>query len=171
MPRYSSPQRNSSGPQNDLIEKEAQADSLNNSMPDPLSMGNSAIQDMLFSGDPIEIPLWNGKQNMSLVIGSDQKNEDLPENDQNQNQDDLDSSVISTSKERKQRELEEMMKRMQGSDISLVDEEDAEAGGEADKEDDEESEGQTGRSEGPCGRDKIGGGCPESCRGGGRTCR
>ena len=55
-------------------------------MPDPLSMGNSAIQDMLFSGDPIEIPLWNGKQNMSLVIGSDQKNEDLPENDQNQNQ-------------------------------------------------------------------------------------
>ena len=132
MPRYSSPQKNNSGPQNDLIEKEAQADSLNNSMPDPLSMGNEALQAML-GGGPLVIPLRNsnesmsnesmGKQNMYLVIASDQKNEDLPENDQNQNQDDLDSSVISTSKERKQRELEEMMKRMQGSGISLFDEE------------------------------------------------
>ena len=70
MPRYSSPQRNNSGPQNDLIEKEAQADSLNNSMPDLLSMGNEALQAMLGSG-PVEIPLWNGEQNMSLVIGSE----------------------------------------------------------------------------------------------------
>ena len=123
MPRYSSPQRNNSGPQNDLIEKEAQADSLNNSMPDPLSMGNSAIQDILSGGGPVEIPLWNGKQNMSLVIGSDQKNNVLPENKQGQNPDDLNMSEISTSKERKQRELEEMEKRMQDPDISLVDSE------------------------------------------------
>ena len=73
MPRYSSPQRINSRSQNDLIEKEAQADRLNNSMPDLLSMGNSAILDMLSGGGPVEIPLWNGKQNMSLVIGSDQK--------------------------------------------------------------------------------------------------
>ena len=101
MPRYSSPQRNSSGPQNDLIEKEAQADSLNNSMPDPLSMGNSAIQDILSGGGPVEIPLWNGKQNMSLVIGSDQKNEDLHENDQSQNPEDPNISEIDTSSRKK----------------------------------------------------------------------
>ena len=110
MPKYSSPQRNNSGPQNDLIEKEAQADSLNNSMPDLLSMGNSAIQDMLLGGGPVEIPLWNGKQNMSLVIGSDQKNEDLPENNQSQNLDDPNIDEIDTSKKQKQ-----------NPDIELVD--------------------------------------------------
>ena len=110
MPRYSSPQRNSSGPQNDLIEKEAQADSLNNSMPDLLSMGNSAILDILSGGGPVEIPLWNGKQNMSLVIGSDQKNEDLPENDQSQNPEDPNISEIDTSSRKKE-----------NPDISLID--------------------------------------------------
>ena len=110
MPRYSSPQRNNSGPQNDLIEKEAQADSLNNSMPDPLSMGNSAIQDILSGGGPVEIPLWNGKQNMSLVIGSDQKNEDLHENDQSQNPEDPNISEIDTSSRKKE-----------NPDISLID--------------------------------------------------
>ena len=134
MPRYSSPQKNSSGPQNDLIEKEAQADSLNNSMPDPLSMGNEALQAML-GGGPLVIPLRNSNESMSnesmfdesmsdesmsdesmsMVIGSDQKNNVLPEN--------LNMSEISTSKERKQRELEEMEKRMQDPDISLVDSE------------------------------------------------
>ena len=124
MPRHShQPQRDSSGPQNDLIEKEAQADSLNNSMPDLLSMGNAAIQDILSGGGHVEIPLWNGKQNMSLVIGSDQEDEKILENDQSRNLDDSsisydsdssdssDSSVISTSKERKKRELEKMEKR------------------------------------------------------------
>ena len=110
MPRYSSPQRNSSGPKNDLIEKEAQADSLNNSMPDPLPMGNSAIQDILSGGGPVEIPLWNGKQNMSLVIGSDQKNEDLPESGQSQNPEDPDIGEIDTSK-----------KQVQNPNIELVD--------------------------------------------------
>ncbi|MBR6089534.1 MAG: hypothetical protein IKP86_06350, partial [Anaerolineaceae bacterium] len=109
MPRYSSPQRNSSGHQNDLIEKEAQADSLNNSMP-LLSMGNAAIQDMLLGGSPVEIPLWNGEQNMSLVIGSDQKNEDLPESGQSQNQEDPDIGEIDTSK-----------KQVQNPNIELVD--------------------------------------------------
>ena len=143
MPRYSSPQRVSSGPQNDLIEKEAQADSLNNSMPDLLSMGNAAIQDILSGGGPLVIPLRNSNESMSnesmsdesmfnesmsdesmsMVIGSDQKNVDLPKNDQSQNPDDLNMSVISTSKARKQRELEEMEKRMQDPDISLVDSE------------------------------------------------
>ncbi|MBR6090837.1 MAG: hypothetical protein IKP86_12950 [Anaerolineaceae bacterium] len=110
MPRYSSPQRVNSGPQNDLIEKEAQADSLNNSMPDLLSMGNSAIQDILSGGGPVEIPLWNGKQNMSLVIGSDQKNEDLHENDQSQNPEDPNISEIDTSSRKKE-----------NPDISLID--------------------------------------------------
>ena len=110
MPRYSSPQRNNSGPQNDLIEKEAQADSLNNSMPDLLSMGNSAILDILSGGGPVEIPLWNGKQNMSLVIGSDQKNEDLHENDQSQNPEDPNISEIDTSSRKKE-----------NPDISLID--------------------------------------------------
>ena len=109
MPRYSSPQRNNSGPQNDLIEKEAQADSLNNSMPDLLSMGNEALQAML-GGGPVEIPLWNGKQNMSLVIGSDQKNEDLHENDQSQNPEDPNISEIDTSSRKKE-----------NPDISLID--------------------------------------------------
>ena len=109
MPRYSSPQRNNSGPQNDLIEKEAQADSLNNSMP-LLSIGNAAIQDMLLGGSPVEIPLWNGKQNMSLVIGSDQKNEDLPENNQSQNPEDPNIGEIDTSK-----------KQVQNPNIELVD--------------------------------------------------
>ena len=138
MPRHSSqPQRDSSGPQNDLIEKEAQADSLNNSMPDPLSMGNEALQAML-GGGPLVIPLRNSNESMSnesmfdesmsdesmsMVIGSDQKNNVLPENKQGQNPDDLNMSEISTSKERKQRELEEMEKRMQDPDISLVDSE------------------------------------------------
>ncbi len=135
MPRYSLPQKNNSGPQNDLIEKEAQADSLNNSMPDPLSMGNEALQAML-GGGPLVIPLRNSNESMSdesmfdesmsdesmsMVIGSDQEDEKIPENDQSQNQDDLNMSVVSTSKARKQRELEEMEKRMQNSDISLVD--------------------------------------------------
>ena len=118
MPRYSSPQRNNSGPQNDLIEKEAQADSLNNSMP-ALSMGNAAMQDMLLSGGPVEIPLWNGNENMSLVIGSDQKDEKIPENGQNQRLDgyDSDSSEISTSKEA----MERMKKQMQNPKVELVD--------------------------------------------------
>ncbi len=130
MPRYSSPQRVGSGPQNDLIEKEAQADSLNNSMPDPLSMGNEALQAML-GGGPLVIPLRNSNESMSnesmsdesmsMVIGSDQEDEKIPENDQSQNPDDLNMSEISTSKERKQRELEEMEKRMQDPYISLVD--------------------------------------------------
>ena len=112
MPRYSSPQRNNSGPQNDLIEKEAQADSLNNSMP-ALSMGNAAMQDMLLSGGPVEIPLWNGNENMSLVIGSDQKDEKIPENGQNQRLDgyDSDSSEISTSKEAMERMKKQMQKK------------------------------------------------------------
>lgn len=110
MPRYSSPQRNNSGPQNDLIEKEAQADSINNSMPDLLSMGNSAILDILSGGGPVEIPLWNGIQNMSLVIGSDQKNEDLHENDQSQNPEDPNISEIDTSSRKKE-----------NPDISLID--------------------------------------------------
>lgn len=132
MPRYSSPQRDSSGPQNDLIEKEAQADSLNKSMPDLLSMGNEALQAML-GGGPLVIPLRNSNESMSnesmsdesmsMVIGSDQEDEKISENDQSQNQDDLNMSVVSTSKARKQRELEEMEKRMQDPDISLVDSE------------------------------------------------
>ena len=111
-------QRDSSGPQNDLIEKEAQADSLNNSMP-ALSMGNAAMQDMLLSGGPVEIPLWNGNENMSLVIGSDQKDEKIPENGQNQRLDgyDSDSSEISTSKEA----MERMKKQMQNPKVELVD--------------------------------------------------
>ena len=106
MPRYSSPQRNSSGPQNDLIEKEAQADSLNNSMPDMLSMGNAALQDILLGGGPVEIPLQNGNENMSLVIGSDQNNENLPESNQSQNPEDPNIGEIDTSKKRKEPEIE-----------------------------------------------------------------
>ena len=97
MPRYSSPQRNNSRSQNDLIEKEAQADRLNNSMPDLLSMGNEALQAML-GGGPVEIPLWNGEQNMSLVIGSDQEDEKIPENDQSQNPEDPNIDEIDISK-------------------------------------------------------------------------
>ena len=114
MPRYSSPQRNNSGPQNDLIEKEAQADSLNNSMPDLLSMGNAAIQNMLLGGGPVEIPLQNGNENMSLVIGSDQNNENLPESNQSQNLDDSNNGYDpDSSKAAKQ--------RMQNPKIELVD--------------------------------------------------
>ena len=133
MPRYSLPQRVNSAPQNDLIEKEAQADSLNNSMPDLLSMGNAAAQDELFGGGSLVIPLLNSNESMSdesksdesmyMVVGPDQKNNVLSENNQIQNLDDSNMSEISTSKERKQQELAEMEKRMQNPGISLVDKE------------------------------------------------
>ncbi len=124
MPRYSSPQRVNSGPQNDLIEKEAQADSLNNSMPDALSMGNEALQAMLFSGGPVEIPLQNGNESMSLVIKSDpesgQEDGKVPENDQNRSFDDSSDDEIDTSNAAMERYRKRMQKRMQDPEVELV---------------------------------------------------
>ena len=113
MPRYSSPQRNSSAPQNDLIKKEADAENGRNSMPDPLSMGNEALQDMLAGGGPVVIPVASGNDSMSLVIESDQEDEKVPENDQSQSLDDSNYSEIDTSKK--------ALERMRDPKVKLVD--------------------------------------------------
>ena len=113
MPRYTQPQRNSSGPRNDLIKKEADAENGRKSMPGSLSMGNEALQDMLAGGGPLVIPVGSGNESMSLVIESDREDEKVPESDQEQSLDDLNYSEIDTSKK--------ALERMRNPKVELVD--------------------------------------------------
>ncbi len=112
MPRYSQPQRNTN-PQSDEIKKESEIENGRNSMPDPLSMGNEAMKDMLSGGGPLIIPLSSGNERMSLVIEPDQEDEKVSESDQSQSLDDSNMSEIDTSKK--------ALERMRNPKIELVD--------------------------------------------------